>query len=130
MTKGNLTSRIGRNVSFGAPEDVQTKGGGRSQGLIIDEVWADPAMNTSEPHPQPCDKHCCWGDYAFCSQLIRWNDGTHSIRLAYYRRRCGEDFWKFASQTTVNAEWPTIKALCELTLKKVGWFTDTPQISN
>ena len=44
------------------------------------------------------------------------------IRLAYYRRRCGEDFWEFASQMTVTAEPPIIKALLVRTLAKKTWF--------
>jgi hypothetical protein len=47
-------------------------------------------------------------------------------RLAYYRRRCGEDFWEYASQMTVNAEWKTIKAFLENTLAKTEWFRDDP----
>jgi hypothetical protein len=40
--KGELTSRIGRHVRFGAPQDVQQKGGRAAHGVIVDEVWADP----------------------------------------------------------------------------------------
>jgi len=108
---------------------VRNKGGIAGQGVILDEVWAYPEINESTPHSQPCDQHC-WGDYSFCSQLIRWNDDSHSIRLAYYRRRCGEDFWEYASQMTVNADQATIKALCERTLAKEGWFCDKPLIAS
>lgn len=123
--KSKLRSRIGRTVRFGAPQDVRNKGGVPGQGIIVDEVWAYPEVNDKPPHPQPCDAHC-WGDYSFCSQLIRWTDNTYSIRLAYYRRRCGEDFWTFASQMTVNADPETIKRLCEHTLAKHTWFADKP----
>jgi hypothetical protein len=68
----------------------------------------------------------CWGDYSFCGQLIKWNDNTHSIRLAYYRRRCGDDCWEYASQMTVNAEWQIIKPLLERTLAKKSWFQEPP----
>ena len=37
--KGKLSSRIGRPVHFGPPEDVKRKGGGAGAGTIIDEVW-------------------------------------------------------------------------------------------
>jgi len=37
--KGKLSSRIGRPVHFGPPEDVKRKGGGAGAGSIIDEVW-------------------------------------------------------------------------------------------
>jgi len=68
------------------------------------------------------DPHC-WGHYAFCSQLIEWDDGTYSIRLAYYRLPCKGGEWRFASQTTVE-HWPsTIKLLLERTLAKTDWFT-------
>lgn len=119
--KGKLTSRKGRLTRFGAPQDVKQKGGKESRGTITDEVWADENINGSEPHPHPCDSGC-WGDYSFCSQLIQWEDGEPTIRLAYYRRRCGEDYWEYASQTTVNGDQKTIKALLERTLAKTEWF--------
>jgi hypothetical protein len=123
--RGKLTSRIGRSTRFGAPQDVKEKGGKEGYGAIIDEVWADETVNDSEPHQKPCRRGKeCWGDYSFCSQLIEWADGTRSIRLAYYRRRCGEDYWEYASQTTVNSEWQTIKTLLEKTLAKTQWFND------
>lgn len=120
--KGKLTSRIGRPVRFGAPQDVHGKGGVAGQGTIVDEAWVDTSLNETGPHPQPCDEHC-WGDYSFCSQLIKWSDGAPDmIRLAYYRRRCGEDFWEYASQMTVTAEPTIVKTLCEKTLAKEDWF--------
>lgn len=129
QTKGPLTSRIGRPVTYSAPKDVRAKGGKSANGLIIDEVWADETQNHLPPrsarHPHD------WGDYSFCAQLIKWDeegeDGRHSIRLAYYRRRCGEDWWEFAGQTTVSSDWQTIKALCEKTLSKTLWFEDIPK---
>ena len=39
--KGNLTSRIGRPVTFGAPKDVERKGGKPVRGVIVDEAWAN-----------------------------------------------------------------------------------------
>jgi hypothetical protein len=65
--KGKLSSRVGRPVSFGPPQDVKGKGGVAGGGIIIDEAWADPDINEKPPHPQACDAHC-WGDYSFCSQ--------------------------------------------------------------
>jgi len=135
VKKGHLTSRIGRDVNFGPPEDVGGKGGNGSHGVIVDEFWVDPALNVSEPHTKPCPKgDHCWGDYSFCAQLIRWDEDDshkrHTIRLAYYRRRCGEDFWTFASQMTVNDEPSIVERLCQGTLKNVGWFIDPPQTSN
>lgn len=64
-----------------------------------------------------------WGDYSFCSQLIEWDTGERSVRLAYYRRRAGEDHWEFASQMTVCSDPATIKELLERTLAKTEWFT-------
>jgi hypothetical protein len=73
--KGPLQSRIGRPVRFSAPKDVHAKGGPPGHGAIVDEVWADVTVNTSPPHSQPCvDGHECWGDHAFCAQLIRWSN--------------------------------------------------------
>jgi len=101
--RGQLRSRVGRRVCFGAPKDVAAKSGGAALGVVMDEAWADKRINIASPHQQPCKKgRHCWGDYSFCSQLIEWDepteDGLHSIRLAYYRRRCGEDWWEFAGQ--------------------------------
>ena len=124
--KGNLTSRIGRQVGFGAPKDVGAKGGTPISGIIVDEVWATPEINTS-PAKKPENKDD-WGDYSLCAQLIKWGENNHSIRLAYYRRRAGEDHWEYAAQMTVNSDWRTIKALLERTLAKTGWFSDSPMI--
>lgn len=126
-TPGELTTRIGKRVRFGAPRDVLEKQGGAAQGVIVDEVWVDEAINRSRPHPQSCRVHC-WGDYSFCAQLIKWDepseDGSHSIRLAYYRRRCGEDWWEYASQMTVTADCKTVRRLLNVTLSKANWFRD------
>jgi len=128
--KGNLTSRIGCQVSFGAPKDVLEKGHGGISGEIIDEVWAYPDENTKPPHEKPCRiGDGCWGDYSFCSQLIRWPTGEHAIRLAYYRRRCGEDHWEYASQMTVSSECETIRTLLERTLAQTAWFQPMPSAS-
>lgn len=124
--KSNLTSRKGKPVEFGAPKDVGEKGGTPDHGTIVDEVWATPEINT-RPTRQAGNKDD-WGDYSFCAQLIKWTNGSHTIRLAYYRRRAGEDWWEFASQMTVNTDWRTIKALLEKTLAKTGWFSDNPSI--
>jgi len=120
--RGKLTSRVGCRVRFGAPRDVHTAGGSAGYGSIVDEVWAYPEVNDM-PARQSEGPHN-WGDYSFASQLIGWQDGTHSIRLAYYRRRAGEDHWEFASQMTVNADPPTIKALLQKTLAKQEWFAN------
>lgn len=127
---GQLESRIGRPVKFSAPQDVHARGGQPDFGEIIDEVWADETLNRSPCHTQPCqDGNECWGDYSFCAQLIRWRDDRTSIRLAYYRRRCGQDWWEYASQMTVNSGWKTIKALLEVALAKTDWFQDNPPYS-
>ncbi len=123
--KGELTSRIGRRVRFGAPGDVRQSGGKPGYGTIIDEVWVDPELNKQPPRSRSNDGD--WGDYSFCSQLIKWNDGGYSIRLAYYRRRPGEDWWEYASQTTVNSDWQTVKTLFEKTLSKERWFKENPE---
>ena len=123
---GNLTSRIDKPVTFGTPKDVGAKGGSPGYGTVVDEVWATPEINTS-PARQAQSKDD-WGDYSFCAQLIKWGENNHTIRLAYYRRRAGEDWWEFASRMTVNSDWRTIKSLLERTLAKTGWFSDTPKI--
>ena len=94
--------------------------------MISDEVWATPEINKALRHGA-CERKGCWGDYSFCAQLIGWDDGDYSIRLAYYRRRCGENGWEYASQMTVNSDWSTIKKLLERTLLKRSWFRDNPE---
>jgi hypothetical protein len=125
--RGRLTSRIGRPVRYGAPKDVRVKGGKARHGIIIDEIWVNPDINKSSPR-KTGHRHD-WGDYSFCAQLIKWegDDEHYSIRLAYYRRRCGENWWEFAGQTTVSSGWKTIKALCEKTLSKTWWFQNSPK---
>lgn len=124
---GRLTSRIGRPVRFSPPRDVHARGGPATQGIIVDEVWADPSIN--ETAARSLESGDDWGDYSFASQLIRWEDDRYTIRLVYYRRRAGEDHWEFASQMTVNGEPNIMKHLFELTLAKREWFSDSPRIS-
>ena|SRR5262245_12371462 len=118
--RGKLVSRVGCPVRYSAPRDVHQAGGEPVYGTIIDEVWAYPEVNNSPARASSGSDD--WGDYSFCSQLIRWGDGTHSIRLAYYRRRAGEDDWEYASQMTVSSDPQTIKTLLERTLAKASWF--------
>ncbi len=118
--KGPLTSRVGQEVSFKAPDDVARAGGAGRSGIVEKEVWADPSIN-SQPVRAPVSAADC-GDYSFCSQLILWTDGTRSIRLGYYRRRAGEDEWHWGSQTTVEGEPVEIRALLEKTLSQADWF--------
>lgn len=121
-----LTTKVGKRVKFRAPKDVKKNGGKAMSGTIIDETWADPNLNNSPSKTR--NNNDDWGDYSFCSQLIKWDNGEYSIRLAYYRRRAGEDKWEFASQTTVNSDWKTIKLLLEKTLSMKKWFVDKPKI--
>ena len=123
---GILTSRIGKRVRFGEPRDAQSAGGDPGYGSVVDEVWADEEVNKMPPRPRKGKDD--WGDYSFCAQLIKWSWGDHSIRLAYYRRRPGENVWRFASQTSVSGNWWPIKALLEKTLAKKHWFSDKPKV--
>ena len=126
-----LTSRIGKTVKYKPPRDMGRSGKSGKTGMIVDEVWADERLHTKSRHAKSCQRRKktfgCWGDYSFCAQLIRWDHGEHSIRLAYYRRRCGEDHWEYASQMTVDAYWPTLKRLVQRTLAKKEWFRDRPR---
>ena len=90
---GQLTSRIGTRVTLETPNGRRVGVDKPRKGRIIDEVWAHPAINTSPPRPREGDSDC--GDYSFCSQLIRLDDGTYTILLAYYHRPPGEDWWEF-----------------------------------
>src|ERR1700730_12634818 len=118
--KGKLSSRVGWPVTFGPPADVRKGGGAAIRGKVIDEIWVDESINRSDPKPVGSGNK--WGDYSFSAQLIEWDYGERGIRLAYYRRRLGEDWWELASQTTVCSDPATIKRLCELTLSKKDWF--------
>ena len=125
-----MLNNIGKSVRYGAPRDVERRGGAQHAGKIIDEVWAEPNLHDSQPHSPSCkgrpdENGHCWGDYAFCSQLIEWESGRRSIRLAYYRRRCGESNWQYASQMTVDSFPDTVKMLLEKTLAKEDWFAAT-----
>jgi len=115
-------------VTFKPPRNVPN--GQRRKGKIIDEAWADN-RRFDDRHNEGHVPNC-WGDYAFCAQLIEWESGMRSIRLAYYRRSCGSERWLFASQTTVESNPDDIKALCERTLSRSEWFNKatTPSISH
>jgi len=115
-------NNINKPVIFKPPKDVPN--GKPRKGKIVDEVWAEsPEFGNAHSQGHAAD---CWGDYAFCAQLIAWSTGGHSIRFAYYRRSCGSDKWKCASQTTVEANPSEIKSLCEKTLAKTAWLTKEP----
>src|SRR5205823_13890989 len=117
--KGNLETRKGRRVRFGAPKDVRERGGSAFFGTIIDDVFSHPEINSASPHSQPCPKGIeCRGDYSFSSQLIKWDNGKYAIRLGYHRRRCGEDYWEYAAQMTITTRCKTIKLLLKRTLAK------------
>jgi len=118
--KGPLVSRIGQRVRYSTPKDVEGRGGQPALGIIEDEVWQDETLNSSPSRALGSDHD--WGDYSFFAQLIRWDDGDYSIRLGYYRRRCGEDWWEFAGQTTISSDCLTIKSLLEKTLARTEWF--------
>lgn len=123
-----LGSRIGKPVEFKAPRSAQRLGAKPHKGKIIDEVWADERQRDPPRHNH--NDPACWGDYAFCSQLIEWQEGGHSIRLAYFRRPCGKDDWQFASQTTIETKPSTIKRLLERTLEKADWFTKSERYTD
>lgn len=120
--RGRLTSRKGCKVWFKPPSDVAAAGGGYVGGEIMDEVWARPNVNDSPARVSTGSSD--WGDYSFCAQRIRWAHGGHSIRLAYYRRRAGEDAWHFGSQMTVTGDAAEIRDLLQKTLEKTAWFAD------
>jgi hypothetical protein len=119
---GPLTSRIGRIVTFSSPKDVAKRGGARRTGTIVDEVWANEAVNRRDP--RKLTKKDDWGDYSFCAQLIEWDDDpdVRSIRLGYFRRRAGEQHWEFAAQMSSTSDVKTMERLFKKTLKKSEWF--------
>ncbi len=124
--EGTLLSQKGRKVRFNPPRDAARAGSLGREGVIVDDVFADPTVNARPPHAKPCNKGpYCWGDYSFCAQLIQFsNDNNRHIRLGYFRRRCGETYWTYAAQTTVSSRWQNVKALLDATSSKVDWFRD------
>jgi hypothetical protein len=123
-----LRDHVGDKVVYRPPLSAQRLGAQKVVGRIIKEVWAieaqrDPPKHThSEPH--------CWGDYAFCSQLIEWQAGGHSIRLTYYRRPCGKENWQYAGQTSIETKPSTIKVLLRKTLDQTEWFTKSDRATD
>ena len=107
---------------FKPPKNVPD--GKPRKGRIVDELWAE--NRRLEGGHQQGHAANCWGEYAFCAQLIEWDKGGHSIRFAYYRQSCGSEKWMFGSQTTVEANPEEIKSLCEKTLAKGEWLTKKP----
>jgi hypothetical protein len=120
--RGTLRSRVGRRVRFSPPQDVRLAGGAALCGVIVDEAWADEAINRSPARPpRGADD---WGDYSFCAQRILWADGRYSIRLGYFRRRAGENCWEYAAQMTVCADCREVGSLLAALVAKSGWFRD------
>lgn len=115
-------NHVGNKVVFKPPKNVPD--GKQRTGRIVDELWADN-QGLKSRHQQGHAANC-WGEYAFCAQLIEWDNGGHSIRFAYYRQSCGSEKWTFGSQTTVEANPEDIKSLCEKTLAKGEWLAKKP----
>src|SRR5262245_23881565 len=113
-----IQSTIGKRVVFKAPPSLP--GAKNRIGKIVDEIWADEVQRDPPRHDH--DDPNCWGHYAFCSQLIEWQESGYSIRLAYYRLPCKGSRWLFASQTTIDTKPSTVKRLLELTLARNDWF--------
>jgi hypothetical protein len=82
-----LRSHIGDQVKYKPPLSARKQGAPNRIGRIEDEVWAIDAQRDPPKHDH--NDPNCWGDYAFCSQLIKWDEGG-SIRLTFYRLPCGE----------------------------------------
>lgn len=127
-TGSQPNSMIGSRVRYRAPGDVKSRGGAPVGGVILDEVWELEKEGAPEARHLP--EHHGWGEYCFFSQLIKWDNGHHSVRIGYYRRRRGEPNWTFGSQTTVSADPPTIRKLLQRTLAKRGWLRRRPPRSN
>lgn len=128
MPAPELRSHIGNRVRFKAPVSLQPLGAPDRTGKIVDEVWADESQRNPVFHDHK-DPHC-WGHYAFCSQLIEWDDGRRTIRLAYYRLACRGPYWRFAGQTTIETFPSILKSLMERTLSKAEWFTSDLSAEN
>ena len=115
----SLPSKIGTKVNFTTPKSVRDTAS-PVQGTVKDEVWHDEALLKSPP--RPASSAGDWGDYAYFSQLIEWDNGEKSIRLGYYYRAPEKTQWRFGSQWTIEDSPATIGALIEKTLQRKEWF--------
>ena len=115
-----LRDHVGDKVIYAAPLSARRQGAPKRVGVIEGEVWAIDAQRDPPKHTHSDPN--CWGDYAFCSQLIKWEEGGYSIRLTYYRLPCGGDHWQYAGQTSIETKPSTIEKLLKKTLESGDWF--------
>ena len=97
-------SKIGNKVVFSPPLAVGDAP--KRKGEIVDEVW-------TEIYP---DK--AWGWYIYTSQLIKWADGSRSIRMTYYYHPEGGARWIFGGQYSLEDTPDVIHGLIRDTLVK------------
>ena len=102
--------RDGKEVIFAPPRAVEKLPHRRS--TVVASV-------SSGPHK---DEH--WGYYLYFSERIRWDDGSYSIRLAYYYAPFGSERWLWGGQYSIEDSPAIIKDLLEQTLRQTDWFAD------
>jgi len=78
------------------------------RGNVIDEVWVQ------EDYPN--------GDFRFFIQQIRWDNGSESIRFAYYTKPhgSGDSQWNFANRAP-NIEAESLRELLRRARGR-SWF--------
>jgi hypothetical protein len=76
-------SKVGNKVEFSSVSGTLPKFTRSRVGTIIDEVWTDAYQNND----------FIW--YIYTSQLVRWTDGTRSIRMTYYYKPAYSKRWTF-----------------------------------
>jgi hypothetical protein len=76
----------------GAPKDVHLKKGGPAWGTILDEVWADKAINLSDCHSEKCSQEYTVGEITHF--VANSSSGT-----------------KLEPMVNIQSAWPTITSL-------------------
>lgn len=119
-----LKSQVGKRVKFDPPRGKPD--GASRKGKVRAEVWEHPLSHYNNIPVHTNCGHECWGDYAYCSQLLEWEQPGRkpyfSIRLGYCHRLCKKASWPLRSQTTLEMYPRDAEALLRKTLAMTEWF--------
>lgn len=68
-------------------------------------------------------------DYYKIAQLLQWDDGRFSIRLAYYLKPSGakDTDWRWGSQTTFIIDLASVKPLKDVLTKLMETYEKLPK---
>jgi hypothetical protein len=98
-------SKIGNKVEFSTTTGTPLANKGIRSGAIVDEVWTGVYLGNNSVN------------YVYTSQLIRWADGSRSIRMAYYFWTAAAKRWQFGRFAPEDKP-SIIQELIRKTLKK------------